>query len=358
MVYSLLIYLQLFTAFWPRQSDTLKLLFLGDIMQHDAQLESAYIGQGSRLEPGNYDYSAYFKYLKPWFSKADIVAANMETIFAPGPYSGYPVFCSPSSLAKETFESGINLFFAANNHSVDKGSRGLEGSMAIFSQLNIPYTGIYKDSASARKNHPYVIEKKGFRIALLNYTYGTNGINVPNPYVVNILDSNTVKKDMEAASLSSPHCIVVSVHWGEEYQLTPSAHQKKWEDFFYKHGAHLVIGSHPHVPQKVTNYKDSLGTINRITAYSLGNAISNMSARNTRIGIMLGIEIVKEHHTSRIHFTKPRIDYIWTSRPAATGGVYTIIPMEDYLDNPGKYPVKGEKALIGKYYNKFIKEHQ
>lgn len=353
MINILFISLQLFTALWPRESDTLKMLFLGDVMQHESQLQSAYDGSTGKGDPGSYDYSPYFKYLKPWFSKADIVAANMETTFAPPPYSGYPVFASPSSLAKEAHRAGINLFFAANNHSADKGARGLKGSLELFREMGIPFTGIYENSEVAHREHPLVIEKEGFKIAILNYTYGTNGIEVPHPYIVKQLDSTLVRKELERAQHLSPDCIIVSVHWGQEYSLEPSASQKKWENLFYSNGADLVIGSHPHVPQKAVAYSDSTGKVKRITVYSLGNAISNMSAKNTRVGIMLEVNLIKEHFTGNKWFGEPVVHYIWTSRPTATGGYYTILPMKEYLENPQQYHIKGEKQLIKNYYNYF-----
>lgn len=350
----IIIYLQFFGALWPRQTDTLEMLFLGDIMQHQAQLTSAYTGHGSINDPNSYDYSPYFKYLKGYFQKANIVAANMETTFAAAPYSGYPIFCSPSSLAREALSSGVNLFFAANNHSVDKGSKGIKGSIDLYNELGAPYIGIYLNEEQEAVQHPLIIEKKGVKLAFLTYTYGTNGIAVPLPYVVKLLDSNVVKRDLEKAISTSPDCIIVSVHWGDEYKISANNYQKKWEALFYKYGANLIIGSHPHTPQEVVSYKDSTGVIKSITAYSLGNTISNMSAQNTRIGIMLEIKLIKENHTGKIWFTEPGIHYIWTSRPIATGGYYTIIPIKDFLANPHGYNVKGETDLIKKYYQKFI----
>ena len=340
---------------WPRQTDTLNMLFLGDIMQHQAQLSSAYTIKGGIDSANSYDYSPYFKYLKDYFAQAHIVAANIETTFAPAPYSGYPSFCSPASLAREALSAGINLFFAANNHSVDKGSRGIEGSIALYKQMGVLYTGIYLNEQEEAAQHPLIIEKKGIKLAILNYTYGTNGINVPAPYVVKLLDSNIIKEDLRKAAQAEPHCIIVSVHWGYEYKITSSANQKKWENLFYKYGANLIIGSHPHVPQAVVSYKDSTGVIKAITAYSLGNAISNMSAQNTRIGIMLEIKLIKENYTGEIWFDKPNIHYIWTSRPQATGGYYTIVPIKDFLENPANYNVKGEKTLIERYSKKKYK---
>lgn len=355
MLRFLFFYLQFFTAAWPREADTVKMIFLGDIMQHQTQLEAALKPGGNKDSSSHYDYSQYFMHLKENFKKAHIIAANIETTFAPPPYSGYPAFNSPHALLEECVESGINLFLAANNHAVDKGSRGLKGAIALYQKIGLPYTGIYSDEKEANTQHPLIIEKNNIKIAILNYTYGTNGIGVPSPFVVNTMDTSKVKSDLNKAKSKNPDFIISCMHWGEEYKLSSSAKQKKWEEFLYKHGTDLIIGAHPHVPQEIDIHRDSLGKIKHVTAFSLGNSISNMTARNTRIGIMLEINLVKEKQTSRTIINEPAIHWIWTSRPAATGGYYTIIQMKDYLDHPLKYNLKGENHLIESYYKTFSK---
>ena len=345
---------QILSLLFAGSSDTLKLLFIGDVMQHSAQLDAAYRGKGAKNSPESYSYREYFQYLKPFFEKADIVAANMETTFGPAPFTGYPAFCSPLSLAQEAKESGINLFFASNNHSVDKGAAGLKGTIELYEHLEIPFTGIYRDSNEESANHPLILSKRNIKIAFLNYTYGTNGISVPSPYIVKLLDSSTVRRDLAVARFAKPDFIIVSVHWGEEYKLSPSISQFNWESLFYANGADIIIGSHPHVPQDVVTYRDPNGDIEHITAYSLGNAISNMTAKNTRVGIMLEVSLVKTCFEQK-EIMKPEVHYIWTSRPAATGGYFTIVPMKEYLKAPSDFSIVGEFELIEKYYNTFEK---
>lgn len=357
MLKFLFFYLQFFTAVWPREADTVKMIFLGDIMQHQSQLESALQNNANKDSASHYDYSQYFMHLEKYFKKADIVAANIETTFAPPPYTGYPTFNSPKSLVQACMESGINLFLNANNHCTDKGSRGLEGTITLFNENELLYTGIYSNQQKAQTNHPLIIEKNGIKIAILNYTYGTNGMGVPYPFVVNILDSSKVKKELTEAIRHNPDFIISAIHWGEEYKLNSSEKQRKWEKFLYKHGTDIIIGAHPHVPQEINIYRDTSGQIERITSFSLGNAISNMTARNTRIGIMLEINLIKEKQTSKTKIDEPEVHWIWTSRPSSTGGYYTIIPIEDYLKHPHRYNIPGEKSLIEAYHNKFSKKY-
>ncbi len=346
--------LQLLTASFLPEADTVKMLFLGDLMQHKEQLESAYTGRGKRDNPSSYSYSNYFKHLNTFFLSSDIVAINMETTFGAPPYSGYPVFCSPSSLAEECAAQGVNLFFAANNHSADKGSKGIVQGIELYKRLGVNYAGIYLNREDELSGYPVVIEKRGVRVAFLNYTYGTNGIVVKEPLIVKYLVKKEVEADIQRAASFNPHIIVACVHWGDEYKLEPSAAQLDWERFLYAKGVNIIIGAHPHVPQEIKVYYSILGEIKGITAYSLGNAISNMTAKNTRIGVMLEINLVKGAD-GRVTILEPAAHPIWTSRPSSTKGYYTIIPVKQYLKNPKHFGIDGEEWLIRSYYNKFFK---
>jgi poly-gamma-glutamate synthesis protein (capsule biosynthesis protein) len=169
------------------------------------------------------------------------------------------------------------------------------------------------------------------------------------------MDTTEVKRDLTEAGMHNPDFIISVMHWGKEYKLSSSFRQKKWEKFLYRHGTDLIIGAHPHVPQEIKIYKDSSGKIEHMTAFSLGNAISNMTARNTRMGMMLEITLTKEKQTSRTGIANPVTHWIWTSRPSSTKGYYTIIPVEEYLKNPLRYNIREEKSLIEYYYQDFSK---
>lgn len=326
----LLIYLQLFfSSPLPNQADTLKLLFLGDIMQHKAQLDAAHIRGKSASKPESYDYSPYFSGLKEMFDSVDIRIANMETTFGPAPYTGYPAFCSPSPLLSESMKSGIDIFLTANNHICDKGRRGLEMSIALYDTLKAGYLGIYRSQAEMEEKHPMLIVKKGIKIAMLNYTYGVNGNHIPKPYVVNLLDTIQIKKDLNRARDMKPDFIIACVHWGVEYVLTHNANQEKIEKVLQENGTDIIIGSHPHVAQDYTIYQTENGDIRYITFYSLGNAISNMTAPNTRTGLAATILLYKDISGNK-KILAPECRTIFTSRPGESGKNFTIIPGKEY----------------------------
>jgi len=329
MKLALIFYLQLLlTNISTDQADTLKLLFLGDIMQHQAQLDAARVKGESSNNPQSYDYSSYFKYLKNRFDKVDMRIANMETTFAKPPYSGYPNFSSPHSLISDSNRGGIDLFLTANNHICDKGGRGLAETIDIYDSLKVLYTGIYRNPQEEVKKNPLIIELKGIRVAFLNYTFGTNGIPVPQPFVVKLMDTTSAKRDLIRTKELNPDFIVICLHWGEEYKQKHSSGQEMFEKFFYANGADVIIGSHPHVTQDYNIEYGLNNEINHITVYSLGNAISNMTAQNTRTGMMAEIIFCKNREGSKRILT-PKFEYIRTSRPKMSDKNFTILPIEN-----------------------------
>lgn len=350
-ILSLIIFNALASPLLMSGEDTLRILFLGDIMQHQAQLDAAKKNGKGNLSASTYDYNDYFKYLQPRFDKADLRVANMETTFAPAPYSGYPNFSSPPSLVSDSKKNGIDLFLAANNHTCDKGKRGIEGSISLYDSLNVMYTGIYRNEKEEYELNPLIVELKGFRIAFLNYTYGTNGIPVPEPYIVKLLDSNVVKRDIQRAKERDPDFIIACLHWGTEYVLSHSWEQEKWEKLFNREGIKIIIGSHPHVPQDVKIDKELSGEVKGITVYSLGNAISNMTALYTRIGMIFRLELVK-NWLGESRIIVPDYEYIWTTRPGLFNKNFSIIPVEDYIKEPHKLHNRDD---FNKMKNQYVK---
>lgn len=267
-------------------SDTLRLLFVGDLMQHQGQIDAARTARG-------YDYSACFAYVKEVISQADFAVANLEVTLGGKPYRGYPAFSAPDEYLTAIHDTGFNVLLTANNHCLDRGRKGLERTLRLIDSLHIPAAGTYTDIEDRRTRYPLLLEKKGFRIALLNYTYGTNGIPVPSPAVVNLIDTTVIAQDIEKARQLHPDVLLACMHWGVEYQSLPGKEQQKLAQWLFAKGVDHIIGAHPHVVQPIEVHTDSLTRQKRLVAYSLGNFISNMSARRTDGGLMLQMEFVK-----------------------------------------------------------------
>ena len=158
--------------------DTLTLMFIGDVMSHMPQVDAA------RLPDGTYDYAPCYRFLAPYIASADICIANMEVPLAGAPYSGYPQFSCPDAMMSQLFDAGVDVFLTANNHTCDKGAKGIRRTIQVMDSLGIPHVGTYLDSTDFQQRNPLMVERDGFRVAVLNYTYGTNGIPAPNPFIV------------------------------------------------------------------------------------------------------------------------------------------------------------------------------
>ena len=273
-------------------TEKLKLVFAGDIMGHSTQIKAAL------LPDGTYDYHHCFKYVAPILKQADLAIGNLEfTLPGKPPYSGYPQFRSPDAVAVALKEAGFDMMVTANNHSNDAGKTGVENTIHTLRKLGFHQTGTFLDSMDRSLNYPLFIQHGNFKLAFLNYTYGTNGIPTKFPVIVNQLDEKQMAADMEKARDSNPDAIIVMVHWGNEYQLVETSYQRQLAQKLFLWGAKVVIGSHPHVVQSIeqTSQIDSLrkGELT-VVAYSLGNFISGQIKTYTDIGAMVEVELEKE----------------------------------------------------------------
>ncbi|MBN8650821.1 MAG: CapA family protein [Cytophagales bacterium] len=262
----------------------LSLLFVGDIMQHDSNITTAFDPVSKK-----YDYSACFEYVAPIIRSADLAIGNLELTLAGAPYKGYPQFSAPDALAVELKRTGFDVLVTANNHSVDRRKKGVERTIRVLDSLHFLHTGTFVDSVARANTYPLIIEKNGFRLSLLNYTYGTNGIPITKPNIVNLIDTVQLKLDLAKARDQKTDAIIVFMHWGAEYQSLPNAEQKRLTKLCFREGAKLVIGAHPHVLQPMEWNKER----DQLVVYSLGNFVSGQRPRYRDGGAMLWVDLQK-----------------------------------------------------------------
>ena len=203
-------------------------------------------------------------------SEADISIANFEVTLAGPPYTGYPQFSSPVDIAVACRNAGIDYLVTANNHAADRGKKGITGTINRLDSVGIPHTGTFLNSACRDSLSPLMIYKNRTSIALLNYTFSTNGIIVPEPVIVNMLDKELITKDVNKAKDKKADIIILFLHWGTEYDTIPSRSQTDLAKYFQSIGVDLVIGSHPHVLQKMTLTKNEVSGNENVIVYSLG----------------------------------------------------------------------------------------
>ncbi|MGD9493286.1 MAG: CapA family protein [Bacteroidales bacterium] len=278
------------------ESDSVTFWVTGDAMMHMPQYKAAY-----NENTGLCEFDSCYTYLRPILQNADVRLINFETTLAGEPYSGYPKFSAPVEYADALRRAGFNFFVFANNHSCDRGAKGIEGNIDYADSVKLWHTGIFRNPTERLARFPYMLEVKGWKLAILNYTYGTNGIPEPEPYVVNRIDSAQILSDIKKAKSQSADAILVSIHWGEEYQHKQNANQKALANFLLENGVDVIIGSHPHVVQPMELVTPIGSMKERLVIYSLGNFISNQKDPLTDAGLLVGFTL------KRTPYGKPEV---------------------------------------------------
>jgi len=322
---------------------TLSILFIGDIMGHDEQIWSA-----ENRETGKYDFDTVFSFIKPVISEADLAVANFEVTLAGPPYSGYPRFSSPEELAVACKNAGIDFFALANNHCIDRGKKGILSTISKLDSLEIEHTGTFCNAALRDSLYPSIVRYEELSLALLNYTYGTNGISVPDPVIVNMLEINAIAEDIEKARIKGADLIVLFLHWGTEYDTIPSEDQTEMADFLFSRGADLIIGSHPHVLQKMLWIKGNNDMEDKILVYSLGNFVSNQRKPKTDGGAMVRIDFSSADGKLAIKNAGYYLTWVYTPIVKFRKQYY-ILPCSRYEYLPEFFSTAGEYRQMKKF---------
>ena len=264
------------------QTTTVRLMFGGDFMQHKPQVDAAL------MEDGTYNYYSSIEHIAPLFRDADVAVVNLETtISTTGHYTGYPCFSSPIAVVDALVDMGVDISLLANNHCCDRMSRGIESTITQLNKRGIAHTGAFLDSADYAANNILRFEIEDIRFALINYTYGTNGIPVPTGRVVNIIDSTAIKETLRTIPRDSVDCVIACLHWGNEYERHPNSTQRALAAMLRREGVDIIIGGHPHVVQPY------MADSTHVVFYSLGNFVSNQQRRYTDGGLVAEIEVTK-----------------------------------------------------------------
>lgn len=322
-----------------QKEDTVSVSFIGDMMMHSRQLE--------------YDYHDFLNGIDRVTRGSDISVANLEFTLAGRPYTGYPAFSSPDGYASYAADCGIDVFLTANNHILDKGTRGLERTVKVYEALadscGVKYTGTALDEASDSLLNPLIVVGHGIRLALVNFTYGTNmepGKGWPK---VKLMDRESVGKMFRRAREKGADFIIALPHWGTEYRLRHSKEQEEWAEWLVEQGADIIIGTHPHVVQDTTHI-DKVPVI-----YSLGNSISNMSAVNTRLGLAVTARFVR-HSNGTAGMLEPELEFMWCTLPGRLRETYSTILVKDYTNRRDEWITPSDYDEMMSTYRRVTKE--
>lgn len=329
------------------QHDTVKICILGDIMMHGKQIDNTHRGDSK------YDFTSFFNLIEDDIKSADLAIGNMEFTLGGKPYTGYPSFSAPDGFETYLAECGFDVFLAANNHIFDKGAKGAERTLEKYRLLHQThgtwFTGLAGNEDELEQTTPLLLLLKGIKIALINCTYGTNqGTGKNWPSTNYIKDEQRLKRAFDKSHEKGVDFIIALPHWGNEYTLRHSTDQEKLAKWMINEGADVIIGSHPHVIQ------DSQEIDSVTVAYSLGNAVSNMSATNTQLEMMAIVKIVR-YSNGDIEMLPPTFKYLWCSLPGGYNNSYTVIPVEDFLEKRELWHGKWDYDKMIKTYNQIKK---
>ena len=299
-------------------------LFAGDAMQHQAQLDQALQEGGGKL----YDYSECFRWIAPTITEADYAVVNLEVPLGGGPrYSGYPCFSAPDSYAQALADAGFDMMLTANNHCLDSGMKAARRTIHALDSLGIDHIGTYHDAADREAKVPFLKDINGIKFGFLNYTYGTNGIPARDGMEVALIDRDRIAKEMKLTREAGAEILVVTMHWGIEYVLRENAIQRELADFLIANGADMVIGSHPHVIQPMKMVRDEKRGQDVPVVYSLGNFISNMKTGDTRGGAYMRVRVERDGDgKARVKWAD--YDTFFCAKPTGKGSNYTVIPSD------------------------------
>ena len=274
------------------KTSKLSMLMVGDALIHGSVYRDAY-------KANQYDFKPIIEYIKEKVQNYDLAYYNQETVLGGSELgvSDYPTFNSPQEAGDAMLDAGFNLVSLATNHTMDRGEKAILKSCEYWNpkKEKILFAGSY--CSKEDRDEIKIFEKNGIKYTMLSYTYGTNGIKVPEgkEYYVNLYSDEKAKEDIEKVR-DKVDLLLISMHWGIEYKTEPTEEQKREAKYLSDLGADIIIGTHPHIIEPVTYIDDTL------VIYSLGNFISAQSTNsdyNTMVELMTTIDIVKETKGSK-----------------------------------------------------------
>ena len=303
------------------REDTIKIGMIGDILLH--------------LPLYNYkSFLSSFEPVKEELESLDILLANQESIPAGVEFglSGYPDFASPSHIIDDLKTVGVDVISMANNHTLDQEEQGVLAAINHMKTVDMPYIGAYESFEDLQTDRIFQVDNIDF--GFLSYTYGTNGHETPSgkDYLVNRINEEQITKDIRVLK-QKVDFVVVSMHWGTEYELEPNEEQKSLANTIADAGADIIFGHHPHVIQPYEMITTSSGHQAHVF-YSLGNFFSAQKTENTNIGGIAKLEILKKNINGKQVLSIENPSFVSTA--VVRGEPFTVNLLENVENAIGK----------------------
>ena len=302
-----------------------------------------------------YNFDSYYEMTNKYTQKADLAYINFETLCIGEEYglSGYPTFNGPTEILSSVNKAGFDWWSLSSNHSMDRGVEGLLKQIELVRENYPDVITTGSHTSKKDRNRTLVKEINGIKVGFLGYTYGLNGFVLPEdkPWLVDLIDKEQMKKDMEALSKVSD-IQLVSMHWGDEYQTYPNDEQQDLANYLNELGAEVVIGSHPHViqPAKIIKGKKQ----DTLVYYSLGNYTSTQDVDERMVGGMASFTVNYDPNTKKTSFTDTKFIPLitWFDAGYSTWKTYSI---EDYNDSiASTHRLSGEYDMSKEWVQQYV----
>jgi poly-gamma-glutamate capsule biosynthesis protein CapA/YwtB (metallophosphatase superfamily) len=288
----------------------------GDILIHRPVWQRALVDGH-----GRYDFTPMLREIRPYIQSADLAICHVETPMSPRPPEGYPVFNAPTQLARAIRQTGWRMCDTASNHSVDQGQYGIDQTGLALDRAGVLHTGSF--SSRAAQSRTLIVTVKGVKVAFLAYTEMTNGISPPHPWSVNIATVTAIRRAARTARRRGAQVVIVNLHWGTEFQASPSAFQLDTARALTSDpDITAIVGQHTHVVQPIRRVSGKL------VVFGEGQLLSNQSAAccpvQTEDGMLVFLHITVEQKRSKL----VSIGYMptWDRHPD-----YTVLPIGEAL---------------------------
>lgn len=275
------------TAVEPPRSFTIAAS--GDILIHGSVARAA-----AAYGQGGYDFTPMLAPTEPWIAEADLAICHLEGALSADDsgLSYYPFFVSPHTVADAIAAAGYDTCSLAGNHALDRGQQGLEETIELLESRGIAHEGTAR---TEEERLPGFYQVNGVTVAHLDYTYGLNGLPRPAWYSVNLIDPEAILADAHWAREQGAEFVVLTIHWGVEYQHAPTAEQESLaERLLASPDIDLILGSHAHVVQPI-------GRVNgKVVVYGMGNHLSNQNSmwgpkyHSTEDGLMVQVTVTEQ----------------------------------------------------------------
>ncbi|MDO4594213.1 MAG: CapA family protein [Tissierellia bacterium] len=326
-----------------RESKEIDILATGDILFHE------WINDSYKTENG-YDYRDIYEPFENMIKNSDLAIANFEqTVDPEKPVSSYPTFNSPVDTIYYLRDLGFDALGNSNNHVLDNGVEGLISTHKLIEENSMKVFGTHLD----KERKPTIVDVNGIKVALLAYSQFFNGlyewyITDDNNYLVDDLDMDKVKKDIESVKDKSD-LIIVYPHWGDEYVTEENSYQTDLAHKMIDMGADLVLGAHPHVLQGSEEFeKDGK---KKFIIYSMGNSMNGQWSGYsdnwaTECGVFLNFKVKKTDSDTQIENIDIIPSYIHHYYDDNNIESVKVYPIRDIVD--GKYNDRLDQETISK----------